>query len=633
METNATTLKLPAQREHWFLSEQSILAEAAERDIMPFLDGSYHPKPMYPEVRIVRYGYQKQLDGFGAPMTDAHGETIYRENANGEKIPELDAEGNHRIENEYMHQVGFGDLELQDVLKLHHEKERRDREDEKRRASAWHFLMQITEDHHRDLITQYMVTQNCADAWAAIQRYYIGTTVEDKRIQMDLAMKSIPKLLQFLKRTPTCEEVQHVVTAINLIVTKLAQLMPPTVVPDHEKKSLFLQSLPSICDESIQMIHTMNPNLTFLELTERWMASRQSLEFKKAASMNTSGQDADEEHHSMYSQDFAGRGGRHGRGRGREFGRGGRSRGDGGRYGSGGRGRDTGRGGRGRGRGDAFYGTCNYCNKFGHKAADCRKAKADNEAKEASQAKMTETMAQVVQQVIEQRGGFANATSSNDETEAVQIAKKAAAQFAAVMYPSEGASHTLRFMAAQVNPTQSTINFAGDIFTINTAFRHDRRRFMIDTGATIPVTPFIDAMTHLEHGSQTFTLGDGTAVTSTTTGRMGNIGGVWLLPTAPVTLIPMSVFHAFGYSVVFSPDEIILSPYDGRPIIVFADKVEGIMTVRVNNFHGVLFDGFVNQEFEDAPDLPPLVEDNEHDGQFVNGIGMIDDVPAWTMDD
>ena len=77
---------------------------------------------------------------------------------------------------------------------------------------------------------------------------------------------------------------------------------------------------------------------------------------------------------------------------------------------------------------------------------------------------MTETMAQVVQQVIEQRGGFANATSSNDETEAVQIAKKAAAQFAAVMYPSEGASHTLRFMAAQVNPTQSTINFAGDIF-------------------------------------------------------------------------------------------------------------------------------------------------------------------------
>ena len=120
MEKNATTLKLPAQREHWFLSEQSILAEAAERDIMPFLDGSYHPKPMYPEVRIVRYGYQKQLDGLGAPMTDAHGETIYRENANGEKIPELDAEGNHRIENEYMHQVGFGDLELQDVLKLHH---------------------------------------------------------------------------------------------------------------------------------------------------------------------------------------------------------------------------------------------------------------------------------------------------------------------------------------------------------------------------------------------------------------------------------------------------------------------------------------------------------------------------------
>jgi hypothetical protein len=91
MEKNATTLKLPAQREHWFLSEQSILAEAAERDIMPFLDGSYHPKPMYPEVRIVRYGYQKQLDGHRVPMTDADGETIYRENVNGGIKPWLAA--------------------------------------------------------------------------------------------------------------------------------------------------------------------------------------------------------------------------------------------------------------------------------------------------------------------------------------------------------------------------------------------------------------------------------------------------------------------------------------------------------------------------------------------------------------
>ncbi len=74
MEKNATTLKLPAQREHWFLSEQSILAEAAERDIMPFLDGSYRPKPMYPEVRILRYSYLRQLDANGDPEEDQDGE-------------------------------------------------------------------------------------------------------------------------------------------------------------------------------------------------------------------------------------------------------------------------------------------------------------------------------------------------------------------------------------------------------------------------------------------------------------------------------------------------------------------------------------------------------------------------------
>jgi hypothetical protein len=222
-------------------------------------------------------------------------------------------------------------------------------------------------------------------------------------------------------------------------------------------------------------------------------------------------------------------------------------------------------------------------------------------------------MAQVVQQVIEQRGGFANASANSEETEAVQIAKKAAAQFAALMYPSEGANHTLRFMAAHIE----SISYVDDIIQINpnvTPFRHDRTRFMIDTGATMPVTPFAEALTHLEHGSLTFTLGDGTAVTSTATGRLGNIGGVWLLPTAPVTLIPMSVFHAFGYSVVFSPHQIILSPFDGRPIIVFAERIEGIMRVRVNEFHGILFEGFVDQDIEDDPDLPELVEVNHFDG-------------------
>ena len=197
------------------------------------------------------------------------------------------------------------------------------------------------------------------------------------------------------------------------------------------------------------------------------------------------------------------------------------------------------------------------------------------------------------------------------------------------MYPSEGANHTLRFMAAQIE----SIAYVDDIIQMHpnvTPFRHDRSRFMIDTGATICVTPFVEALTHLEHGSLTFTLGDGTTVTSTMTGRMGDINGVWLLPTAPVTLVPMSVFHAFGYSVVFSPDEIILSPHDGRPIIIFAEKIEGIMKIRVNEFHGILFEGFVNQNIEDDPDLPELVEVNTSDGQFINGIGMLDGIAEWS---
>ena len=57
------------------------------------------------------------------------------------------------------------------------------------------------------------------------------------------------------------------------------------------------------------------------------------------------------------------------------------------------------------------------------------------------------------------------------------------------------------------------------------------------------------------------------------------------------------------------------------------------MRVRVNEFHGILFEGFVDQDIEDDPDLPELVEVNHSDGQFVNDIGMLDDVPEWTMSD
>lgn len=78
-------------------------------------------------------------------------------------------------------------------------------------------------------------------------------------------------------------------------------------------------------------------------------------------------------------------------------------------------------------------------------------------------------------------------------------------------------------------------------------------------------------------------------------GRMSDIIGVLLLPTAPVNWCTCLCSMLMDRYVVFSPEEIILSPFGGRLIVVFTERIDGVMTVHVSEFHGFMFHTWIKK--------------------------------------
>jgi hypothetical protein len=507
------------------------------------------------------------------------------------------------------------DYDLAGIVKLQQAKQKHDDEDAKKRAKAWQFLMTITSENHRELIMDKMPTRNVAEAWTAIRQYFEGASMDDRRIQLNLSLQGIPKLIGQLTRTPSCAEVQTVVSAIRVLVNKLASLVPPTEVPDHHKKTIFLQSLPSVCDEQLQMMQAMEPHMTFVQMTERWLSGKQSMEFKDAANGKTDTSTITTDT-AMYSEtprggDWSGRG----RGRGRfggryDQGRHGGRYGDQGRHGGryGGRGQGRGNPGRGQGRGgQPFNGTCNHCNKFGHKIADCRTKKAEEE-KEKSQSNMATLVTEAVQKAMQ----AVTPTPTHPQM---------GGGFGAFGSGQEGANHSLNYLgeviAREVAHQEQPIGTP-----MAEVYKHDRTKFVIDTGASIAVTPFRHALANVQCSVMSAHLGNGDVLIASRFGSLGELDRVWWVPTAPLTLIPAQAFHQLGYVITFTPTEIILRHTPDMQITVFAERIHGVMTVVVDNFHGIVFEERDDQDDdqEDTSSMPDLVADTAESDDDVDVI-------------
>ena len=92
----------------------------------------------------------------------------------------------------------------------------------------------------------------------------------------------------------------------------------------------------------------------------------------------------------------------------------------------------------------------------------------------------------------------------------------------------------------------------------HTSFRHNRQRFIIDSGATLAMTPHAEAITEPIAYDTNIIIADSSVVISLMMGRMGAFTGVRVIADAPVTVLPISALSNLGYNVLFTATSIIL---------------------------------------------------------------------------
>jgi hypothetical protein len=268
--------RFPVDRLEWLSTEVGFESEAATKKCMHHLDGTYQPMPLFPVVLAPRLAFQLdplQPDGFARDVDHL-------------KIPLFEADGVTQQVNgpamvirtcveDYMARPG-------ELVKLNEIKRKHDEDEMNKKSQAWSMMLTSSENHLRDLVLQYQGPPiDPSGAYAAVKAYYEGATDEDKRMQLDLLMESVTKILVGVE-TPTLSQVQMIISAIDRVTQTFGALRPAGLVPDHRKKSIFTRSLPTSCNGALATIQSLNPAMTYRELSNAWTSSMQTMEVKES---------------------------------------------------------------------------------------------------------------------------------------------------------------------------------------------------------------------------------------------------------------------------------------------------------------------------------------------------------------
>jgi hypothetical protein len=127
---------------------------ATEKEIMPLLEGRYVIKPLFPKIPVTKYRFE-MMDAPATPNGTipttpggVHRLRIPRRDANGERIfstqlvdqsPNADPAGPRQriIEARYEIETGEHDFSRAELVKLHFEKTKSDKEKDHLVAKAW----------------------------------------------------------------------------------------------------------------------------------------------------------------------------------------------------------------------------------------------------------------------------------------------------------------------------------------------------------------------------------------------------------------------------------------------------------------------------------------------------------------
>jgi len=189
--------------------------------------------------------------------------------------------------------------------------------------------------------------------------------------------------------------------------------------------------------------------------------------------------------------------------------------------------------------------------------------------------------------------------------------------FGAFVASHEGASHSLNYMG-EVFESEVAHQLQLVEAPLGQVFKRDRTKFVIDTGASIAVTPYRLALANVQCSVMSAHLGNGDVLIASRFGGMGELERVWWVPTAPLTLIPAQAFHQLGYVITFTPTEIILRHTPDMQITVFAERIQGVMTMVVIHFQGIVFEA--NDDQDDTSLTPDLVDDTDESDEGIEAI-------------
>jgi hypothetical protein len=99
---------------------------------------------------------------------------------------------------------------------------------------------------------------------------------------------------------------------------------------------------------------------------------------------------------------------------------------------------------------------------------------------------------------------------------------------------------------------------------------------------------------------------------------MDQISRVRLTESEPVMVLPISALITLGYSVIFTWFVIVLINQQDRTHTVLATRVDDVMTVVMDEFHGIYFEDN-HVDYTDMPDLIAISADesDDHDDDCV----------------
>ena len=278
---------------------------------------------------------------------------------------------------------------------------------------------------------------------------------------------------------------------------------------------------------------------------------------------------------------------------------------------------------------------CWYCNKVGHKATECRKKIRDEGG-----GKVPPTPAPTPVPAPAATPVQAALARTPEQVPAAEAAPPQAVHTHEERVFSLWCCMTMEGDEPPL-PTHTTAT------PTTSAHLHKRTEFIIDSGASQVVTPYLAALgSNVEPTTTQFQMADGNVRRALMRGNLETSSSVpisgYYVPEATLTLIPVWVMLRWGYTVTYTVST------DGRtevrlqrsthPSFLFATELQGIMTVIVNEIEGIQFEplnqaqsvqlqqlyGDVTCDDYDMPALEPIPEyHNDSDDEVVERVSSI----------